>query len=80
MEGVAKKTQTMEEDCPKKTKCLNCQENHTTFLRIGNLYKSEREIMWVKYRRNITFPEVRNIEESFIKDNTYANIIQLSNQ
>ena len=35
----------------------------------------ERKIMEIKYKRNI-FPEARKIVESYMKENTYANVAQ----
>ena len=34
-------TDHIEEACPNEIKCLNCQENHLTFLRTCNIYKRE---------------------------------------
>ena len=49
----------MEEDCPNKTIYSNYQENHLAFSKIYNIYKRTREIMKVKYKRNIIFLEVK---------------------
>ena len=66
---------TMGEEFPNETKGSNCQENHCTFSRTCNIYKREKEIMKVKYRKIICL-EARKIMETYIKDSTYANIAQ----
>ena len=38
------------------------------------IYKRKKEIIVVKYRRNITFLEARKILESYMKVKTYTNV------
>ena len=57
---------------------LNAQTVKRTilyFFRTCNIYKRQREIMVLKYQRNITYLEVKKIGESYMKDNTYANVV-----
>lgn len=44
-------------DCTKQFNCANCQGNHAAYSRECNIWKTE--IMEVKYRRNISFPEAK---------------------
>ena len=37
------------------------------------VWKKEREILEVKRKRNISLPEVRNLVNTFMKKQTYAN-------
>ena len=43
------------------------------------IYTKEREIMRVKFRRNIRFLKARKIIESYMKYNTYAYVEGKSN-
>ena len=49
---------------------------HSASLRTCNIYEREKEIMKVKYRRNITLLEARKIMEFFMKINVYGNVAQ----
>ena len=68
-----------ESEC-EDVKCANCDEQHPAFSRTFEFYKREKEIMHVKHRKNIPFPEARKIVESYIGTRTYANIAQKTNQ
>ena len=70
---IQKDPDHMAEDCPNETKCSNCQENCPAFSRTCTIYKNERKIMEVKYRRNITFLKGRKIVESDIKKKKYLH-------
>lgn len=43
------------------------------------IYKREKEIMEVKYSRDVSLPEVRKIVDSYMKGHSYANAIQKVN-
>ena len=44
----------IKEDCPNKTKYQNCQEKQYRIFKIlRHIYKREREIMEIKYKRNV---------------------------
>ena len=62
----------LEEDCPNKTKCPNCLENHLTFTRSGDILKK----MEIKYKRRIEFFEVKKIVEYYRKVSTYVMVLQ----
>ena len=76
VEGMAKKTSTTWMKIVPVKPNLNCQETHPTFSRTCNIYKREKEIMEVKYRRSIIFLEARKIVESYMKVNTNAKVVQ----
>ena len=58
---------------------LRLPREPATLLRTCNIYKGMREIMEVKYRKNITFLEARKLVEFSMKDNTFANVSQKTN-
>ena len=66
----------MEEACPNKTKYFNFQENYPAFSSTSNVYKRWREIMEVKFRRNIPFLKTSKIVETYMKDKTCTNVAQ----
>ena len=69
----------MEEDFLSEIKCPNCQEIHLTFSRSCDIYKKEKWIMEIKYKRNIMFFADRNIEELYMKVNTYITVALRAN-
>lgn len=68
-----------EEDCPNKTKCTNCQEEHHSHSKQCKIYKQEKEIITIKYQKNITFQEARKEVTNRTK-NSYATITQQANK
>ena len=50
-----------ESNCDKELHCANCGEAHSADSKICRIWKKEKEIMQVKYTRNISFPEARKI-------------------
>ena len=69
----------MENEC-KSIKCSNCHEEHPAFSRICGIYKKEKEIMFIKHTKYISFSEAREIVESYMRTKTYANVAQKVNQ
>ena len=67
-----------ENEC-KSIKCANCHEEDPAFSSCA-IYKKEKEIMFIKHTKNIPFPEVRKIVESYMGTKTYANVAQKVNQ
>ena len=59
----------MDNEC-KSIKCANCYEEHLAFSRSCA----------IKHTKNIPFPEVRKIVESYMGTKTYANVTQKVNQ
>ena len=74
VEVVVKKSDHTEENCPNETKCSNCQQNQPGFSRSCNIYKREREIMEIKYEKNILFLEARKIVNQYMKENSYTTV------
>ena len=54
-----------ETDCKRPPKCFNCKEDHPANSRQCQAWHTEKEILKVKYTRNISFPEARKIVESY---------------
>ena len=69
-----------EEDCPNKTECPNCQENHSAFSRSCDIYKREREITEIKYMKNVSFVEARKTVDLYMKENTYTTLVRSPTQ
>ena len=64
-----------------KTKCANCYEEHPAFSRICGIYKTGKEIMFIKHtKKNVPFLEARKIVESYMRTKTYANVAQKVNR
>lgn len=65
-----------EEECPNEYRCANCQEDHPTFSRSCGVNRREKEIMKVKYKRNISFTDARKVVDRYIKVTSYTAITQ----
>ena len=65
VEGMAKGTQIIWKNCLNETKWPNCQENYPAFSRYCDIQK-KKEIMKIKYKRNISSFEAKKIVESYI--------------
>ena len=50
-----------EEDCKHPLKCVNCQEEHSARSKHCTVWKTEKEVLQVKYSQNISFPDARKI-------------------
>ena len=51
-------------NCNNKIKCANCGGEHVATSRTCLLWKREKEIVTIKYRESLSFPEARKIVES----------------
>ena len=73
VDDVAKKTKTTwMEIVPRKS---NAQTPKRIIIKnLQYIQRREREIMEVKYRRNITFLKAGKIVETYMEDNNYANV------
>ena len=64
----------VEEDCLKEIRCANCQLDHAAYARTGTVYQKEKEIIEVKHKRNVSFPDnvvaSLNLEEIIKNYNT----------
>ena len=54
-----------ETDCKRPPKCVNCKEDHPANSKQCQAWHTEKEILKVKYTRNISFPEARKIVDSY---------------
>ncbi|MES9994349.1 MAG: hypothetical protein ABW098_20560, partial [Candidatus Thiodiazotropha sp.] len=65
-----------ETDCKNPAKCYNCKEDHPANSRQCQAWHTEKEILKVKYTRNISFPEARKIVDSYTAapGKSYASI------
>lgn len=66
-------------ECKNNSKCANCGEDHPAYSRTCQKWKKEKEIMTVKYTRNLPYPEARKIVESYMKNSTYAEKAKTNN-
>ena len=64
--------------CKNPTKCVNCGESHTANSKECKVWLKEKEILRVKFTRNISFPEARKIVESPIPvpGSSYASVVK----
>ena len=65
-----------ETDCKRPPKCINCKEDHPANSRDCQAWHTEKEILKIKYTRNISFPEARKIVDSYTAapGKSYASI------
>ena len=65
-----------ETDCKRPAKCFNCNEDHPANSKQCQAWHTEKEILKVKYTRNISFPEAQKIVESYTAapGKSYASI------
>ena len=69
----------MENEC-KNIKFANWHEEYPAFSRSYNIYKKEKEIIFIKHTKSIPFPEAREFVKSHMGTKTYANVAQKENQ
>ena len=69
-------TSHSEKNCQKPPKCINCGQNHNANSKECQIWHKEKEIVRVKFTRNISFAEARKIVEAPtpIPGISYANI------
>ena len=77
--GGEKDPDHTKEDCSNETKCLNSQQNHPTFSRSCIIYKRERKIKDIKYRKNVSFLEAKKTVDLCMKENACATVAQKTN-
>ena len=64
-------------ECDNETKCANCNGDHPAYVRSCPKWKIEKEIIKVKYQKNIPFHEARQQVEGPVTDpskNSYATV------
>ena len=67
--------------CTGTLKCINCKGTHAAFARECPVWKEEKEILNIKYSKNISFPEARQLvkqrhsnQENFSFSKSYASV------
>ena len=58
------KQQVSEKHCKKEPKCINCGQNHNANSKDCQIWHKEKEILRLKFTRNISFAEARKIVEA----------------
>ena len=58
--------------CEKTHHCANCGDEHPAYAKICKEYQREKEIMTIKYKNNIPFPEARRMVGEYMKEKTYS--------
>ena len=64
-------------ECENEAKCANCNGDHPAYVRSCPKWKNEKEIIKVKYQKNIPFHEARQQVEGPVTDpskNSYATV------
>ncbi|GBM13186.1 hypothetical protein AVEN_228227-1 [Araneus ventricosus] len=63
-------------DCTAKEKCVNCKEDHPSFSRSCPSWKMEKEVVTLKFKNNISYPEARNLVKARISPAGYASVLK----
>ena len=53
-----------ENKCTNPIKCVNCGEDHPSNSRTCKIWKKEKEVVTIKYKEGLSFPEARKIVET----------------
>lgn len=64
-------------ECTNRSNCANCGEEHPAYARICDIWKKEKEIISVKQKQNISFPEARRIVDSYMREKSYAQTTKI---
>ena len=56
-----------ESRCTNEIKCVNCGEAHPSTSRSCKIWKKEKEVVTIKYKEGLSFPEARKIVEARYK-------------
>ena len=56
-----------ESRCTNEVKCVNCGEAHPSTSRSCKIWKKEKEVVTIKYKEGLSFPEARKIVEARYK-------------
>ncbi|GBN35890.1 putative RNA-directed DNA polymerase from transposon X-element, partial [Araneus ventricosus] len=63
--------------CTAVEKCVNCQGKHTSFSRSCPKWELEKEVVTLKFKNNISFPEARRLVKARtpIEGQSYASVV-----
>ena len=67
-------------DCQKEASYTNCRKNHPANSRDCKVWKREKDIIKIKYTKNITFPEARKMIEAVKYSEMSKRYIPSTNQ
>ena len=70
----------VEEACLKEITCANCRQDHPAYARSCAVCKKEKEIIEVKHKSNVFFPEARKTIGSYMGENSYASVARRANR
>ena len=62
--GNSNLVHSSEDDCEFGIRCINCKGEHVATSRSCPVWKKEKEVVTVKYREGLSFPEARKIVEA----------------
>ena len=62
--GITSYTHHDENKCTNEIKCVNCGEDHPSTSRTCKIWKREKEVLTIKYKEGLSFPEARKIVEA----------------
>ena len=66
-----------DENCTRKPKCINCGGEHISTSKACDFWRKEKEIVTIKYKENVSFPEARKIVEArHVLPNSYSSVIK----
>ena len=66
-----------ESDCNRKPKCVNCGGDHMSTSRACDFWRREKEIVTVKHKESLSFPEARKIVEArHVLPNSYSSVLK----
>ena len=66
-----------EKDCAKKPKCIKCGGEHMSTSRACDLWQKEKEIVTIKYKESLSFPEARKIVKAcHVLPHSYSSVIK----
>ncbi|XP_055928714.1 uncharacterized protein LOC129959845 [Argiope bruennichi] len=65
-------------ECNATEKCVNCKGNHTSYSRSCPIWKFEKEVIEVKFKEQMSYPEARRIVKArtTTSGNTYASAVK----
>ena len=64
----------MDEDCLKEITCANCRQDHLAYARSCAVYQKEKEIIKIKHKRIVSFPEAKRIVGSYMGESSYVSV------
>ena len=63
------------EECKNTHRCANCGGDHTVYSKTCKKWKREREILSIKYTKNLSFLEAQKIADATSREKTYSQAV-----